>query len=159
MTFWNYRDGTSLKWLDYWFGLTAFQFERLRLSKFHVVDKISINLIWCNNFKFFSNYVEKGTYFPRGTTSVKRLNYFVPHTASRFHFIDKISVKFMCLHKPSLRFYKPLKNYVGRTWFILGKQVYERVKLLNLPSMRFNFKNLKQLGSISLIRFQRILYD
>ena len=56
----------------------------------------------------FKLYREEGL-VSRGTNSVKWLNYLVPHTASRLHFIDKISVKFICPHAAFCRFYKSLK--------------------------------------------------
>ena len=129
-------------------------FERLRLSKFHVADKILINLKGCSSaFLSFSNFLQiiqrRGLSFQGGGNSVKQLNYLIPHTASRFHFID---ITFLC-------FYKPLRIMLAGPDLFWGNQVYERVKLLNLPSMCFNFKNLKQLGSISLIRFQQMLHD
>lgn len=51
----------------------------------------------------------------------------VLHIASKFYFIDSISVKFMCLHNAFLDFYKPLKIMLGGPDLFSGTKSMKRL--------------------------------
>lgn len=124
------------KWLDYWFDPTGIQFERVRLPRFHVINKILMHLTWGSSgslsfSKFFQMMQGRGIIFLKGTNSLKWLKYLFPNGASRFHFIYKMSESFKCL-RLFWAFINVLKLYLG-AWPFFKEEVFVRIKFLNLP--------------------------